>query len=113
MLLLASSLLIAACGGAADTTGTTGAGVDSTPAETDATSTSTSPEPSTGDTGDAPSATEDSATEDTVEQPPATAAVTDFEGPVAEDFSIDLNATGTFTLSEEARPVYLVFWAEW
>ena len=29
------------------------------------------------------------------------------------DFTIDLNATGTFTLSEEARPVYMVFWAEW
>ena len=106
MLLLALSLLIAACGGAADTTGTTGAGVDSTPAEPAATS--TSPEPTTGDTGDAPSVTEG-----TVEQPPATAAVTDFDGPVAADFSIDLNATGSFTLSEEARPVYLVFWAEW
>ena len=106
MVLLALSLFVAACGGAADTTGTTGAGVDSTAAEPAVTS--TSPAPTTGDTVDTPSATES-----TVQQSPATAAATDFDGPVAADFSIDLNATGTFTLSEETRPVYLVFWAEW
>lgn len=38
---------------------------------------------------------------------------TDFDGPAAEDFSIELNRSGLFTLSAEARPVYLVFWAEW
>jgi len=37
------------------------------------------------------------------------------EGPVAPDFTIALgeDRTETFTLSEEAKPVYMVFWAEW
>jgi hypothetical protein len=33
--------------------------------------------------------------------------------PDAPDFSLALGGGGTFVLSEEARPVYLVFWAEW
>jgi hypothetical protein len=32
---------------------------------------------------------------------------------VAPDFALGLGDGGTFVLSEEARPVYLVFWAEW
>jgi hypothetical protein len=31
----------------------------------------------------------------------------------APDFTLALGDGGTFILSEEARPVYLVFWAEW
>jgi len=31
----------------------------------------------------------------------------------APDFSLELGDGGTFTLSEEARPVFMVFWAEW
>lgn len=31
----------------------------------------------------------------------------------APDFSLQLGSGGTFTLSEEARPVFMVFWAEW
>ncbi len=31
----------------------------------------------------------------------------------APDFTLELGDGGTFVLSEEARPVYLVFWAEW
>ena len=31
----------------------------------------------------------------------------------APDFTLALGDGGTFVLSEEARPVYLVFWAEW
>lgn len=33
--------------------------------------------------------------------------------PIAPDFTLDLGEGGTYTLSEGARPVYLVFWAEW
>ncbi len=33
--------------------------------------------------------------------------------PVAPDFELVLSDGGTFTLSAETRPVYLVFWAEW
>lgn len=37
------------------------------------------------------------------------------EGPVAPDFTLALGADGvdSFTLSEGAKPVYMVFWAEW
>ncbi len=31
----------------------------------------------------------------------------------APDFTLELGDGGTFTLSEETRPVFLVFWAEW
>ncbi len=34
-------------------------------------------------------------------------------GDAAPDFTLGLGDGGTFVLSEEARPVYLVFWAEW
>lgn len=37
------------------------------------------------------------------------------EGPAAPDFTIALGADGgeSFTLSDAATPVYMVFWAEW
>ncbi len=34
-------------------------------------------------------------------------------GAVAPDFTLALGDGGTFTLSQEARPVYMIFWAEW
>jgi hypothetical protein len=34
-------------------------------------------------------------------------------GKAAPDFSLELGDGSTFTLSEEARPVFMVFWAEW
>lgn len=34
-------------------------------------------------------------------------------GPPAPDFTITLDDGTEFTLSEEQKPVYLVFWAEW
>lgn len=33
--------------------------------------------------------------------------------PAAPDFTLALGDGGSFTLSEGAKPVYLVFWAEW
>lgn len=33
--------------------------------------------------------------------------------PLAPDFTLELADGGTYTLSEGAKPVYLVFWAEW
>jgi hypothetical protein len=37
------------------------------------------------------------------------------DGPAAPDFTLALgeDRTETFTLSQEAKPVYMVFWAEW
>lgn len=53
------------------------------------------------------------------ETAPSTAANSTTEaGPdlnveIAPDFSLQLGNGETFTLSEENRPVYLLFWAEW
>ena len=36
------------------------------------------------------------------------------DGPDAPDFTLALSGPGgTFSLSDEARPVFMVFWAEW
>jgi hypothetical protein len=45
----------------------------------------------------------------TVADSPATTS----DRPPAPDFTLALGDGGSFTLSEEARPVFLVFWAEW
>ena len=55
--------------------------------------------------------------EDTSSTVPATTTqspgTTDSGRPVAPDFTLELGDGGVYTLSEGARPVYLVFWAEW
>jgi len=35
------------------------------------------------------------------------------EGVAAPDFTLALGEGGEFTLSDEQKPVYMVFWAEW
>ena len=35
------------------------------------------------------------------------------DGPAAPDFVLALGDGGSYTLSDGAKPVYLVFWAEW
>jgi len=35
------------------------------------------------------------------------------DGPVAPDFTMALADGGTFTLSEQMKPVYMIFWADW
>jgi hypothetical protein len=35
------------------------------------------------------------------------------EGPAAPDFSLALEPSGEFVLSQEVKPVYMIFWAEW
>ncbi len=47
----------------------------------------------------------------TTEPPPV--AVVPPDGPPAPDFTLALGDGRSFTLSEETRPVYMVFWAEW
>lgn len=54
-------------------------------------------------------------TEDTdpAESPTVTAATSSFDGPPAPDFELVLSDGSTFRLSDEQKPVYIVFWAEW
>jgi peroxiredoxin len=35
------------------------------------------------------------------------------DGEAAPDFTLALGDGGTFTLSDEQKPVYMIFWAEW
>ncbi|GMQ97547.1 MAG: hypothetical protein BMS9Abin17_0045 [Acidimicrobiia bacterium] len=35
------------------------------------------------------------------------------EGPSAPDFTMALASGESFTLSNEQKPVYMIFWAEW
>ncbi len=44
---------------------------------------------------------------------PTTTTTEAHDRPGAPDFTLELGNGGTFTLSAEPRPVYLVFWAEW
>ncbi|HUG32927.1 MAG TPA: hypothetical protein VMM14_08545 [Acidimicrobiia bacterium] len=49
--------------------------------------------------------------ETTTSAPEATETTSD--RPLAPDFTLTLGDGGEYTLSEGAKPVYLVFWAEW
>ena len=101
LILAVVSLAAVSCGDGssvpldAGTTSTTGVAADSTTSSTDA-----SIPPTTGSSGSPPSTSS------------PTSTVAD-DRPVAPDFVLELGSGGTFVLSEETRPVYLVFWAEW
>ena len=41
------------------------------------------------------------------------AAGPSFDGPPAPDFELALADGSVFRLSDEQKPVYMVFWAEW
>ncbi|CAN5897422.1 hypothetical protein BH23ACT5_BH23ACT5_15840 [soil metagenome] len=46
----------------------------------------------------------------------ATTAEPDEDEPLADaapDFSLQLGDGGTFVLSQETKPIFMVFWAEW
>lgn len=53
--------------------------------------------------------------DDVTTQPtlPSDTTLTTSDRPLAPDFTLALGDGGTYTLSEGAKPVYLVFWAEW
>ncbi|MGD2059378.1 MAG: hypothetical protein PVF87_00795 [Acidimicrobiia bacterium] len=69
-------------------------------------------------TGDAVGMPDDSGATATTAPAPTTTAPSDTtqatsDRPVAPDFNLELGEGGSYTLSEGAKPVYLVFWAEW
>jgi hypothetical protein len=80
-----------------------------TPAAGPDTATTTEPASTTGQgTAGAVTTTAPVSREDPVTRPEP-----DPNRPLAPDFSLVLADGATYTLSEEVRPVYLVFWAEW
>ncbi|MDX1469039.1 MAG: hypothetical protein R3258_06830 [Acidimicrobiia bacterium] len=86
-------VLMAACGGAAPDPGPT-------------------PGPSTIDSASpSPTVTVGFATTTTTEVGSPTTASPNRDA--APDFTLQLGDGGSYTLSEGAKPVYLVFWAEW
>jgi ABC-type glycerol-3-phosphate transport system substrate-binding protein len=73
----------------------------------------------TSPTGDPPTETTATTTDDTVPDQRTTTTTatgpttTVSDRPLAPDFTLELGDGGEYTLSEGAKPVYLVFWAEW
>jgi len=67
-------------------------------------------QPSDSGSGESPDSTDKPASTTTTAQE---ATETTSGRPLAPNFSLDLGDGGTYTLSEGAKPVYLVFWAEW
>lgn len=111
-LLAAFALLALACGGSAEQAAEPAAAVTAPVESTTAAATAapssqpdaTEPTAATGETTPMPAA-----------EPEAEAAESGvaIEGPAAPDFTLALGNGGTYTLSQGAKPVYLVFWAEW
>lgn len=109
--ILVFSLVVAACGSAATESGPGADGIVATtvasePGDTSGPSTTTgsdsSSSPTTAPTDGAPAATT-----------APTAVTTNFDGAAAPDFRLALADGSDFVLSEETKPVYMVFWAEW
>jgi len=67
---------------------------------------------SSGDSTDTSSASS-SSTNAPISESSTTVATAKPEGPGAPDFTLALQPTGEFFLSQEVKPVYMVFWAEW
>lgn len=96
----ALALVLAACSGS-----TVEETFDTVPASlADSTESSTT----TSDVPTAPSDEESNDGETATEEPKAAP-----EGPAAPDFTLALQPSGEFVLSQEVKPVYMVFWAEW
>ena len=101
-LLVGFAFVLASCGGSAEPVAATAVtGAPAAPAQSDNEPTAAAP---STDTGGADSS---EATTSTAAAAPA------FDGPPAPDFELVLEDGSTFRLSDEQKPVYLVFWAEW
>ena len=103
VLLIAVAFVAAACGDAGTPETATSAAGPTAPA------TSSTSTPDSG-TSIVPATTPGT----TAAEDPAAAVTTNFDGPPAPDFFMTLeNRSSGFQLSDEQKPVYMVFWAEW
>ena len=102
ILTLSAVLVLAASGCATPTDTAQPDGTTTTPSPTQS-----SPPDSQAQSPGGPADTTTTATVEVPEERP--------EGPAAPDFTLALNADGatTFVLSQEVKPVFMVFWAEW
>ena len=102
-------VLLAACGGAPAAITVPTAAPATTAAEVTTTAPATTTAPTSG------TATTVALAATTTVAPAATTTVPRVrpEGRDAPDFTLALGEGGTLTLSEEHRPVFLLFWAEW
>ena len=94
---------------------------DSSQSAPDAAGVATTVASETGDTT-SPSNTTDAESSSATTAPPVdgapattapAATATDFDGAAAPDFRLALADGSDFVLSAEAKPVYMIFWAEW
>ncbi len=68
---------------------------------------------SSADTTSTDSSTVPSSAEDDDDSDSSSEAKPPPEGPAAPDFTLALEPSGEFVLSQEVKPVYMIFWAEW
>lgn len=104
ILTLVLAVLVAACGTGTSTNADTDV-TEPTEAPVETTTTTSSGSPTTEATVPG-SSTGGTTTTTETSLPP-------LDGPAAPDFSLELSDGSTFLLSQESRPVYMVFWAEW
>ena len=102
------ALVVAACGGGDADSALPADGSQSTEASQAA---STTPNNAVETTQ--PSTTPATAGSDETEPEAQERPAPDPDRELAPDFSLALGSGSTFVLSEETRPVFMVFWAEW
>lgn len=114
LLVLALAMISAACGTTADvnTASTEGAGADLAVASDQ--DSAEHDDPDDDEEGDH----DDSDSDASVDEGADTAVAGErgpsgVDGPNVPDFTLTMSDGSTFTLSEGAKPVYMVFWAEW
>lgn len=102
VVLAALALIASACAGS--TVEESYPAVSGDDASASASSSSAGSEDSTDPTSSSSPSSEDTSAEEAKPLP---------EGPSAPDFTLALEPGGEFVLSQEVKPVYMVFWAEW
>lgn len=105
LILITFALVAASCGGSDEPAAASTAAPESVASPGDVVTTA----PATT----APTVTAATGDTETAAAPPVTEAGPSFDGPPAPDFELVLSDGSTFTLSDEQKPVYVVFWAEW
>lgn len=108
--LVALLLVIGACGSG---DGSDAAGTTATTPATTAGSTVTEPATTNAPTTDAPETGSSETSAPAATDPASSPDPSGVDGPDAPDFALALGDGSTYQLSDDVKPVYMVFWAEW